>query len=251
MQNHLLQILTIVAMEHPISLDAEDVRNEKVKVLKSIPPLTLDDVILGQYTKSADGSLPGYLDDPTVPAGSVCPTFAAAVFKIKNERWDGVPFILKCGKALNEQKGEVRIQFKDVPGNFYPNSARNELVVRVQPHEAMYMKFMNKQPGLSSVPIISELDLSYNKRYSDFKIPDAYEALILDALLGDKSNFVRDDELDAAWTIFTPLLHQIEQEKIQPEPYTYGTRGPAKLNQFIETHGYVRQENYVWSPAKM
>ncbi|KAL2919681.1 Glucose-6-phosphate 1-dehydrogenase [Polyrhizophydium stewartii] len=251
MQNHLLQILTIVAMEKPVTLDAEDVRNEKVKVLRAIQPLTLDDVMLGQYTKSADGKEPGYLDDPTVPKGSVTPTFAAAVFYVNNERWDGVPFILKCGKALNEQKTEVRIQFQDVAGNIYKDIARNELVIRVQPQEAVYMKFMNKQPGLSNAATISELDMTYHKRYSDVKIPDAYESLILDALKGDKSNFVRDDELDAAWKIFTPLLHQIESSKVKPEPYTFGTRGPASLSAFVEKHGYTRHSNYVWNPAKI
>ncbi|KAJ8325296.1 Glucose-6-phosphate 1-dehydrogenase [Batrachochytrium dendrobatidis] len=251
MQNHLLQILTIVAMEKPISLNAEDVRDEKVKVLRAIKPLSINDMILGQYTKSADGKTPGYLEDPTVPKGSVTPTFAAGVFYIHNERWEGVPFILKSGKALDEQKTEIRIQFKDVPGNIYAETSRNELVIRVQPHEAVYMKFMKKQPGLSNTPIISELDMSYNKRYSDIKIPDAYESLILDALNGDKSNFVRDDELNAAWKIFTPLLHEIEKSKVQPEPYTFGTRGPAGLNTFVEKLGYARNLDYSWGPSKI
>lgn len=100
--------------------------------------------------------------------------------------------------ALNEQKAEIRIQFNDVPGNIYSQVDRNELVIRVQPQEAVYMKFMTKQPGLSKEPIISELDLSYAKRYSDVKIPDAYESLIMDVLKGDKSNFVRNDELEVA-----------------------------------------------------
>lgn len=111
MQNHLFQILTLIGMERPVSLDAEDIRNEKVKVLRCISPLTLDKVLLGQYGKSADGKEPSYLDDPGVPKDSVTPTFAAAVFNIANERWDGVPFIVKCGKAMNEKKTEVRIQF--------------------------------------------------------------------------------------------------------------------------------------------
>ncbi|TPX71057.1 glucose-6-phosphate dehydrogenase (NADP+) [Spizellomyces sp. 'palustris'] len=251
MQNHLLQILSIVAMEKPVTLDAEDVRNEKVKVLRAIQPLTLDDVLLGQYTGSPDGKEPGYLEDKGVPKDSVTPTFAAAVFYIKSERWDGVPFILKCGKALDQQKTEVRVQFQDVAGNIYPNIARNELVVRVQPEEAVYMKFMNKKPGLSSAAVTSELDLSYAKRYQDVKIPDAYESLILDVLKGDKANFVRDDELDAAWKIFTPLLHQIEREKIKPEPYAFGSRGPAGLNAFVEKHGYRRDAGYQWTPPKI
>lgn len=110
---------------------------------------------------------------------------------------------------------------------------------------------MNKTPGYSSTPVISELDVSYHTRYSDTKIPDAYESLILDILLGDKSNFVRGDELDEAWKIFTPLLHQLEKEKVKPLPYQFGSRGPSTLPPFIEKLGYRRQEDYLWSPAKM
>ncbi|KAI8622753.1 glucose-6-phosphate dehydrogenase [Chytriomyces sp. MP71] len=248
MQNHLLQVLTVVAMERPVSLDAEDIRNEKVKVLRAIKPLKLEDAVLGQYTASADKKEPGYLDDPTVPHGSVTPTYAAAVFKVNNARWEGVPFILKCGKALDESKVEIRVQFNNVPGNIYGNIARNELVVRLQPKEAVYMKFLNKEPGLSREVHTTELDLSYEKRYQGAKIPDAYESLILDCLKGDKSNFVRDDELDAAWKIFTPLLHKIEGEKIQPELYQFGTRGPASVTEFIKKLGYQRDDEYRWAP---
>jgi len=241
MQNHLLQVLTLVAMDKPVSLDSEDVRDAKVRVLKYINPLTVDDILIGQYTKSEDGSKPGYKDDKTVPQDSVCPTFAAAVFWVNNERWDGVPFILKCGKALNEAKVEIRIQFNDVAGNtLFPEIARNELVLRVQPDEAVYMKMMNKQPGLSVDPIISELELNYTQRYSNARIPEAYEALILDVLRADHQNFVRSDELEAAWKIFTPLLHKLSDEKIEPLPYAYGTRGPEGLNEFIEKLGFMR-----------
>lgn len=161
-----------------------------------------------------------------------------------------VPFILRCGKALNEQKTEVRIQFRDVPGNIFKHElSRNELVIRVQPEEAVYMKLMNKTPGLGMDPHISELDLSYSKRYAEKRIPDAYEALILDVLRGDQSNFVRADELDAAWKIFTPLLHHIERERIEPHNYVYGSRGPAKLDEWIRKHGYSRGAlEYHWTP---
>jgi glucose-6-phosphate 1-dehydrogenase len=163
----------------------------------------------------------------------------------------GVPFLLKAGKALDEQKAEIRIQFKDVPDNIFKDTHRNELVIRVQPREAVYMKFMNKEPGLSSKLLISELDLSYNKRFSDARIPDAYESLILDALRGDKSNFVRDDELEAAWKIFTPLLHEIEEGKVETHFYSFGTRGPALLNEFVKSHGYNRQSEYSWEQSRI
>lgn len=152
--------------------------------------------------------------------------------------------------ALNEQKTEIRIQFQDVPGNVFRGAPRNELVIRVQPNEAMYMKFVNKQPGLSMDTVISELDLTYKRRFSDLKIPDAYEALILDVLKGDHSNFVRNDELDAAWKIFTPLLHAIENENLAPVSYPYGSRGPAGVHEFVAKYGYKRTEDYVWSESK-
>lgn len=105
---------------------------------------------------------------------------------------------------------------------------------------------MNKKPGLNNNLQISELDLSYGKRYQDVKIPDAYESLILDCLRGDKSNFVRDDELSAAWKIFTPVLHEIDEKKVKPEPYAFGSRGPKTLDSFVEKQGYARDENYEW-----
>ncbi|KAF9433095.1 Glucose-6-phosphate 1-dehydrogenase [Entomortierella beljakovae] len=247
MQNHLLQILTLVAMEPPVSLNAEDVRDEKVKVLRFISPIEKDDVLLGQYGKSEDGKEPGYLDDKTVPAGSKTPTYAAATLHINNERWSGVPFVLKCGKALDQQKTEIRIQFKDVPGKLFSNLSRNEFVIRVQPGEAVYVKMMNKEPGLGMKTVISDLDLSYSSRFNDSIIPEAYESLILDALNGDHSNFVRDDELDAAWKIFTPILKTIDEGNIDPIPYPYGSRGPAGVTGFVEKYGYQRgAQEYVW-----
>lgn len=252
MQNHLLQILSIVAMEKPASLDSEDIRDEKVKVLRCIQPLRRNDLIIGQYTKSADGKFPGYTDDPGVPKDSVTPTYAAAAFNIVNERWDGVPFIVKCGKALDQQKTEIRIQFQDVPGNIYgPSIGRNELVIRVQPKEAVYMKMMNKKPGLSNSATMSELDLSYDKRFKEVKIPDAYEALILDVIKGEKANFVRTDELDAAWKIFTPILHELEEKRIKPELYEYGSRGPQSAVDFIRHYGYRYDPSYQWSQPKI
>ncbi|KAF9919758.1 Glucose-6-phosphate 1-dehydrogenase [Linnemannia zychae] len=247
MQNHLLQILSLVAMEPPVSLNAEDVRDEKVKVLRFIPPITKENVLLGQYGRSEDGKEPGYLDDKTVPQGSKTPTYAAATLYINNERWSGVPFMLKCGKALDQQKTEIRIQFKDVPGSLFTGLSRNEIVIRVQPNEAVYVKMMNKEPGLGMKTIISDLDLSYSSRFNDSVIPEAYESLILDALNGDHSNFVRDDELDAAWKIFTPILKEIDQGEIDPIPYAYGSRGPRGVTEFMAKHGYTRGEQaYVW-----
>ena len=223
MQNHLLQVLTLLAMERPISFSAEDVRDEKVRVLRSIPAIEPKNVIIGQYGKSLDGNKPSYKEDDTVPKDSRCPTFCAMVAYIKNERWDGVPFILKAGKALNEQKTEIRIQFKDVTSGIFKDIPRNELVMRIQPNESVYIKMNSKLPGLSMQTVVTELDLTYRRRFSDLKIPEAYESLILDALKGDHSNFVRDDELDASWRVFSPLLHYLDDNKeIIPMEYPYG-----------------------------
>ncbi|XP_022060897.2 glucose-6-phosphate 1-dehydrogenase-like [Acanthochromis polyacanthus] len=250
MQNHLLQMLCLVAMEKPASTSPDDVRDEKVKVLKSIAPVTMSDVVLGQYVGDPEGegeSKLGYLDDPTVPKGSCTPTFATAVLYVQNERWDGVPFILRCGKALNERKAEVRLQFTDVPGDIFGECCqRNELVVRVQPDEAIYLKMMTKRPGVYFSPEETELDLTYKSRYKNVKLPDAYERLILDVFCGNQMHFVRSDELREAWRIFTPLLHQIEGEKTNPIPYTYGSRGPSEADDLVKRAGFRYEGTYKW-----
>lgn len=222
-----------------------------------------------------------YTDDEEVPDDSVTPTFATAVLYVQNSRWYGVPFILKCGKALNERKAEIRVQFKEPPNMLFSNASaneegnanrqvspefqkqlaeftgisegvnadgspysahNNELVMRIQPDEAVYMKVMCKMPGLTSVPVETELNLSYKLRYPTRKPPEAYARLILDVVKGDQSQFVRSDELRAAWTIFTPLLHTLESEegrkKYKPEVYPYGSRGPTASDKLIQDKGY-------------
>ncbi|KAI9660180.1 MAG: Glucose-6-phosphate 1-dehydrogenase [Trizodia sp. TS-e1964] len=250
MQNHLLQVLTLLAMERPISFSAEDIRDEKVRVLRTIPRIEPKNVIIGQYGRSLDGTKPSYKDDDSVPKDSRCPTFCALVAYVKNERWDGVPFILKAGKALNEQKTEIRIQFKDVTSGIFKDIPRNELVIRVQPNESVYIKMNSKLPGLSMQTVGTELDLTYRRRFSDLKIPEAYESLILDALKGDHSNFVRGDELDASWKVFTHLLHYLENNsEIVPMEYPYGSRGPSVLDDFTSSYGYKFSDaaaGYQW-----
>ncbi|KAG0046191.1 Glucose-6-phosphate 1-dehydrogenase [Gryganskiella cystojenkinii] len=254
MQNHLFQILSLIAMEAPTSLNAEDIRNAKVDVLRSIPPVIESEVLLGQYGRSEDGKSPSYLEDDTVPKGSKTATFAAAAFHINNPRWEGVPFVLKCGKALDQQKVEIRIQFKEMAANnnnlFNKEvAARNELVIRVQPEEAVYLKMTQKLPGLGMDTVMSELNLSYNTRFTNLQVPDAYENLILDAIMGEQSNFVRSDELDEAWRIFTPILHKIDRHdgSIPVEVYPYGSRGPKQLPEFIRRFGFERHaQPYTW-----
>ncbi|RHY89830.1 hypothetical protein DYB35_000229 [Aphanomyces astaci] len=229
MQNHLLQVLSLVAMEPPVRCTGDDhatfVRNEKVKVLRCIEPVELDDVVLGQYVGNA-----------------------------KEPGWDGVPFIMKAGKALNERKAEVRIQFREAAGatQMFPNMVipRNELVLRLQPSEAVYLKTNVKSPGLRTTPISSELDLSYAARYADTHMPDAYTRLMLDVLRGYQSMFVRNDELQAAWAIFTPLLQEIETKKVKPLPYAFGSRGPVESDDLSAKHGFIyHQGDYKWQPV--
>ncbi|KAF7332225.1 Glucose-6-phosphate 1-dehydrogenase [Mycena kentingensis (nom. inval.)] len=249
LQNHLLQVLSILTMERPVSFSAEDIRDEKVKVLRSIPPITKEDTLLGQY--SAANGKPGYLDDDTVPRNSVCPTFAATTLWIHNPRWEGVPFILKAGKALNEAKVEtLAVSLTPWLPGFVNVSQGNELIIRIQPSEAVYLKMNTKTPGLQTRAMPTEMDLTYKRRFSETKIPEAYEALILDALKGDHSNFVRNDELDVAWKIFTPILHWIEGKNGQrprPAQYPYGSRGPKELDSFIQKYGFKRASDaYFW-----
>ncbi|GKV18311.1 hypothetical protein SLEP1_g28711 [Rubroshorea leprosula] len=244
MQNHLLQILALFAMETPVSLAAEDIRNEKVKVLRSMRPLQLEDVVVGQYKGHSKGakSYPGYTDDPTVSNDSLTPTFAAAALFINNARWDGVPFLMKAGKALNTKRAEIRVQFRHVPGNLYKHNfgtdldkATNELVLHVQPDEAIYLKINNKVPGLGMKLDRSDLNLLYRARYPR-EIPDAYERLLLDAIEGERRLFIRSDELDAAWALFTPVLKELEEKKIVPELYPYGSRGPVGAHYLAAKH---------------
>ncbi|KAG0268130.1 Glucose-6-phosphate 1-dehydrogenase [Actinomortierella ambigua] len=254
MQNHLFQVLSLIAMEPPASMSAEVIRDEKVKVLRAIEPVRESEVLLGQYGPSEDGVHPGYLDDETVPQGSKTATFAAATFYVNNRRWQGVPFIIKCGKALDQQKVDIRVQFKEHGGNLFPglSNARNELVIRVQPEEAVYLKMTQKLPGLGMNTVMTDLDLSYASRFTQLAIPEAYEALILDALNGEQSNFVRKDELDEAWRIFTPVLHKIDRGLVPVEIYPYGSRGPRSLPDFIRRFGYERGSMaYSWPSTSL
>lgn len=255
MQNHLLQILSLVAMEKPVSLNPNDIRDEKVKVLRHIRPIKLDDILVGQYVGNPNGQGEeklGYFDDPTVPQDSITPTYALAPLFINNARWEGVPFILRCGKALNERKAEVRIQFKDVAGDIFEGKAkRNELVIRVQPGEALYLKIMSKAPGMKFDLVETELDLTYSMRYRETDVPDAYERLILDVFTGTQMHFVRNDELKEAWRIFTPVLKQLEEQHIKPVPYVYGSRGPPEADTKLNECDFKYSGSYKWQKPAM
>lgn len=252
---HLIQVLAMVAMEPPVRASGDDIRAEKAKVLRCIDAVHAPDAVLGQYTGAR--SQPGFTDDDGVPDESHTPTYAAMLINVRNARWEGVPFILRAGKALNETKTEVRVQFCDAAGGarLFERDAlpRNELVMRVQPDEALYLKTLVKQPGLAGSPVVSELDLSYKKRFADkfTTLPDAYTRLILHALRGDTAAFVREDELRESWRIFTPLLNAIDNEEIEPTLYKFGSRGPKEADRFLAQHGYVYHgKEYKWSETK-
>ena len=197
-----------------------------------------------------------YREDETVPSDSNCPTFAMCVLYVNNERWNGVPFIVKAGKALNESKVEIRVQLRDVPGDLFLQKAapkgtqtRNELVVRLQPDPSIYMKMTVKEPGLETTITQSEMELLYTDKYVNAVIPEAYERLILDCIYGDQQHFVRRDELQAAWSIFTPVLHFIDAGGMVPEEYAFGSRGPLEADELRKRVGHVTniiQRDITW-----
>jgi len=231
MQNHLLQIMALVAMEPCDKMDAGYTCNQKVKVLRSVVPLKMEDVVVGQYTAATHNgrSYAGYLDDEMVPNNSITPTYSSAVLKIDNDRWRDVPFIISAGKGLDSRSTEIRIQFREVNKSMYAalgaNHAPNELLIRVQPDESITLTIANKVPGMEMKLKRTSLDLRYHEAFDEI-IPDAYESLLLDVIHGDKSLFIRKDELGTAWDIFTPILHQLEAANLPPLPYPFGSQGP-------------------------
>ena len=228
MQNHLMQMLALTAMERPDSLAATPIRDEKVQVLHAVRPVELEDLVLGQYVAPVGDSAgrKSYRQETGVAPDSRTPTYASAVLRVNNSRWKGVPFIVECGKALDEQLAEICIQFHDVPHNIFGDAlAANELVIRIQPDEAIFLRVVNKAPGLKMRLETTELNLRYRTAFTGV-IPEAYESLLLDVVAGERSLFIRADELAASWDIFDRVLHEIDDRKIIPEPYLQGSRGP-------------------------
>ncbi|MFC1498019.1 glucose-6-phosphate dehydrogenase [Verrucomicrobiota bacterium] len=231
-QNHLLQVLAMVAMERPKNTSAQCVRDEKVKALRCIKLLALGDVFLGQYAAGElnGKSHVGYLEEKNMPPDSITPTYAAAVLRINNSRWKDVPFVITAGKGLNTRLSEVKIHFKQMPNDIFDDTSDqipdNQLVIRIQPDASINLKVINKKPGLDFVLTESNLDLIYKSAFES-EMPDAYECLLLDVIEGDKSLFIRSDELEAAWDIFTPVLHEIEKKSVKPELYPFGSDRPG------------------------
>lgn len=234
--SHILQTIALLAMEPPISLDGEAIRNEKVKLLRSIRPLEPSDIVLGQYKSSTKDKVDLFLDNLT-------PTYFAGALYIDNARWDGVPFLIKCGLGLIKHCVEIRIQFRQVPGNIYREhigynneSATNEIILRDVPEEAILVRVNNKVPGLGLRLDSPELNLLYKDKYN-VDVPDSYEHLLLDVIDGDSHLFMRSDELAIAWNILTPILNEIKKNNIKPELYEFGGRGPIGAYYLWAKHG--------------
>jgi len=231
-QNHLFQVLSIVAMEAPVCFEAEALRNEKVKLLTAVRPVHPNDVVRGQYTTgSVDGQpAPGYREEPGVAADSTTETFAALRLHIDTWRWSGVPFLLRTGKRLKRRDTRVVVAFRDVPLHFFAGLdvhmlESNRLVVRIQPDEGISLSFMAKRPGPEITAETVRMDFSYG---SSFKTspPEAYERLLHDALVGDHTLFIREDEVERGWQIIEPVL----REPPPVLPYAAGSWGPDQAD---------------------
>jgi glucose-6-phosphate 1-dehydrogenase len=244
-QNHMLQLLCLVAMETPASLDADAVRDEKLKVLKALKPIDERNAgtatVRGQYRAgaSAGGAVRGYLDE--LGHNSQTETFVAIRAEIGNWRWAGVPFYLRTGKHLPSRMSEIMVAFRPIPHSVFDGSAgpieSNRLVIRLQPDEGVKLWIMIKDPGpggmrLQHVP----LDMSFAKAFS-VRNPDAYERLVMDVVRGNQTLFMRRDEVEAAWTWIDPILDAWRASPEPPKPYTSGTWGPSAAIALIERDG--------------
>lgn len=247
MQNHLMQLLCLIAMEPPISLVGNSVRNEKVKVLNSLRKMTRADVVnktvRGQYKKGiSDGMpVPGYLEDDDKPHISDTETFAAIRADIDNWTWSGVPFYLRTGKRMSERFSEIIIQFKEVPHSVFPKGGSciepNKLVIHLQPEESIKLLLMNKIPGLSKGMSLRPVELELNIAEDDPRSPTAYERLLLDVVSNDSTLFMRRDEVEAAWVWADNILDGWQEDNIKVKSYPAGTDGPSSAVALIERDG--------------
>jgi glucose-6-phosphate 1-dehydrogenase len=232
-QNHLLSILTMVAMDDPTRFTAENLRNEKMKVLNSIAVPEADAAakaaVVGQYD--------GYLKEPGVPEGSRTATYAAVKLEVENRRWRGVPFYLRSGKGLAARYSEVMIQFRCPSHLMFPLPPGqvlqcNRVTIVLQPNEGIQLNFQTKVPEVDGVSLQPrDLSFDYKEAYREKALPEAYERLILDAIQGDASLFMRSDEIERAWEIMDPIVTAAERPVApMPEKYAVGSQGPECAN---------------------
>ncbi len=235
-QNHTMQLLALTAMEPPGSLEAEAIRDEKVKVLKAIQPLTVGargDVARAQYVAGMVGgkSVPGYLQEAGIAPQSATETYAAIRLSINNWRWQGVPFYLRSGKRLARRATEIAVQFKKPPGTLFADGQRfdlaaNTLSFQIQPNEGLTLILNGKIPGLETRTQPVKMSFSYATTFGS-NTPEAYERLVLDAMIGDGTLFIRGDEAETSWQLYTPVLEYWQQQGRQGmDTYAAGSWGP-------------------------
>ena len=238
-QSHLLQLLAVVAMEPPSTFEADTLRNEKIKVLESVRHIRAQDAA----TWAVQGQYEGYLDETGVPPDSRTATYAALRLDVDNWRWQGVPFYLRSGKALSSKRTEVLIQFRRPPHLIFPQGrsgdiSSNTLSICVQPNEGVHLEFQAKTPdsALDLRPV--NLEFHYEDSFGGQQIPDAYERLLLDALNGDASLFIRSDEIEQSWSIMDPLIEGLSLLSTRPpEIYDPGSEGPFSADDFLARDG--------------
>ncbi len=243
-QSHLLQVMTLVAMDNPGKYSADRLRNEKIKVLEAVKIQSDDDackcVSVGQYA--------GYRDEPGVPKDSRTPTFAAVRLEIDNWRWQNVPFYLRSGKAMRSRYSEVVIQYRCPPHIIFPLPAGeqldcNRVTLVLQPNEGIRLKFQTKEPGVEGTRMKPrDLAFDYREAFSERSLPEAYERLLLDAIQGDPTLFMRSDEIERAWAIMDPLIKASERaDAAQPDAYAVGSDGPTSANEMLGCEGRTWQ----------
>ena len=242
-QNHLLQMLALVTMEPPASFAADSVRDEKRKLLEALRPIdlkTLNQTFLrGQY--AAQGDQPGYLQESGVNPESTTETLVAAKLWIDNWRWKDVPFYLRTGKALAAKTTEVVVTFKQVPHSMFSSAGfddipPNVLVMQIQPQEGINLSFQAKRPGSKLCMGTLNMHFSYEQVFG-VQMPEAYERLLLDCMLGDQTLFMRFDNLDTAWRLLDPVLQQWSESETKPIPYPHSCNSFAELDHLIEADG--------------
>jgi glucose-6-phosphate 1-dehydrogenase len=249
-QNHLLQLLCIVAMEPPVSLDPDAVRDEKLKVLRSLRAMSIVDIardtVRGQYAAGAIAgtAVKGYVDEDKVPPHSQTETFVALRAHLNNWRWANVPFFLRTGKRMQKQLSEIVIEFADLPFSIIPSGPRNctnRLVIQLQPQESIQLQMMAKEPGsgMHMRPVTLNLDL---QQAFMTRRAEAYERLLIDVVRGRLTHFMRRDELEAAWAWVDPILAGWQELRDPPRPYNAGTFGPAAASALMAREGLTWSE---------
>ena len=252
-QNHALQLLTMIAMEPPSTNDADAIRDETLKVLRSLKPFTAEsvarDVVRGQYKAGTiDGqAVPGYLDEVKVPPGSHCETFVALRTEVQNWRWAGVPFYLRTGKRLAGRHAQIVINFREVPHPIFPGSARaNKLVIKLQPEDGLELHLLAAKGGSGGsaqaellAPV--SLDLDFDKAFESERV-GAYERLLMDVIAGRLNLFVRSDEQEQAWRWVEPILQAWAADPNGPRTYAAGTWGPPASSAMVARDGCTWDE---------